>query len=57
MKESFVLKDMETFRHSGEVLENPRFLSVYPRFLCELFEELFTIGEGPKESFTRQPRR
>ena len=50
LKESFVLKDMETFRHSGEVLENPRFLSVYPRFLCELFEELFTIGEGPKGS-------
>jgi len=57
LKESFVLKDMETFRHSGEVLERPRFLGVYPHFLCELFEALFTIGEGPKGSLYCSARK
>jgi electron transfer flavoprotein-quinone oxidoreductase len=57
LKESFVLKDMETFRHSGEVLERPRFLGVYPHFLCELFEALFTIGDGPKGSLYGSARK
>ncbi len=48
LKESFVLKSMETFKHSKEVLENPRLFTVYPKFLCELLEELFTIGDGVK---------
>lgn len=50
LKASFVLRDMKTFGHSREVLERPRFFTVYPRFLCELFEALFTIDEGPKGS-------
>jgi electron transfer flavoprotein-quinone oxidoreductase len=53
LRESFVLKDMETFRHSKEVLENERFFTVYPKFLCTLMEELFTIDDGPKKSLYR----
>ena len=49
LKESFVLPDMETFRRSKEVLENKRLFTVYPKFLCELLNVLFTIGKGPKE--------
>ena len=48
LKESFVLRDIETFRHSREVLENPRLFTVYPKFFCELAESLFTIGSEPK---------
>ncbi|OPY69291.1 MAG: Electron transfer flavoprotein-ubiquinone oxidoreductase [Syntrophorhabdaceae bacterium PtaU1.Bin034] len=48
LKESFVLADMETFRHSKEVLENPRLFTVYPHFLCELLQTMFTVDEGPK---------
>ncbi|OPY67753.1 MAG: Electron transfer flavoprotein-ubiquinone oxidoreductase [Syntrophorhabdaceae bacterium PtaU1.Bin034] len=48
LKESFVLRDMETFRHSREVLENRRLFTVYPKFICELMESLFTINDGPK---------
>jgi electron transfer flavoprotein-quinone oxidoreductase len=50
LKESFVLRDMETFRNSREVLDNPRLLNVYPKFLCELAEGLFTVGSEPKAS-------
>ncbi|MBW2038466.1 MAG: FAD-dependent oxidoreductase [Deltaproteobacteria bacterium] len=52
LRESFVLKDMETFRNSLEVLENPRLVSFYPHLLCRIMEELFWIGEGPKEKIS-----
>jgi len=49
LKESFVLKDMETFRRSLEVLENPRMTSLYPAWVCKVMEDVFWIGEGPKQ--------
>jgi len=49
LKESFVQKDMETFRQSLEALENPRMTGFYPEWACNLWEQLFWIGEGPKE--------
>jgi electron transfer flavoprotein-quinone oxidoreductase len=49
LKESFVLRDMETFRHSLEVWENPRVTGFYPEWACKLWEQLFWIGEGPKQ--------
>jgi electron transfer flavoprotein-quinone oxidoreductase len=49
LKESFVLKDMRTFRHSLETLENPRITGYYPEWACRLWEQLFWIGEGPKQ--------
>jgi electron transfer flavoprotein-quinone oxidoreductase len=49
LKDSFVLADMETFRHTGAVLENKRLFTVYPKFISELLAALFTIGPGKKE--------
>ncbi len=49
MKESFVIKDMETFRHSREVLENPRLFTVYPQFVSSLLNAVFDINSGPKK--------
>jgi electron transfer flavoprotein-quinone oxidoreductase len=49
LKESFVLRDMETFRHSLEVLERPRMVNFYPQWACKVLEEVFWIGERPKE--------
>lgn len=48
LKESFVLREMETFRDSLEVLEEPRVVSFYPQWLCTIMEGLFWIDEGPK---------
>lgn len=50
LRETFVLKDMETFRASKGVLENPRLFTVYPKFICNLMEALFTIDAGPRKS-------
>lgn len=49
LRNSFVLQDIETFRHSLEALESPRMVGFYPQWLCKLFEEIFWIGEGSKE--------
>lgn len=57
LKESFVLPDMETFRGAREVLDRERLFTVYPRFVCEMFEELFTIGDRPKEGLYTSAKR
>jgi electron transfer flavoprotein-quinone oxidoreductase len=49
LKESFILKDMETFRHSLNVLENPRMTGLYPAWICKVMEDVFWIGEVPKQ--------
>lgn len=50
LRDTFVLRDMETFRHSKEVLESNRLFTVYPKFLCSLLGALFTIDEKPQTS-------
>ncbi len=57
LRESFVLPDMETFRNAREVLDRKRLFTVYPRFICELFDELFTIGDKPKEGLYTSAKR
>jgi electron transfer flavoprotein-quinone oxidoreductase len=49
LRDSFVLQDMETFRHSLEVLEGPRMVGFYPQWLCKVMEEIFWVGEGSKK--------
>jgi electron transfer flavoprotein-quinone oxidoreductase len=48
IRESFVLQDIETFRHSLETLESPRMVGFYPQWLCKICEEIFWIDEGAK---------
>jgi electron transfer flavoprotein-quinone oxidoreductase len=50
---SFVIRDLETFKRLPAFLENPRLFEVYPRVATGLLEELFWIGELPKERFSR----
>ncbi len=57
LRESFVLPDMETFRNAREVLDRKRLFTVYPRFICEMFDELFTIGARPKEGLYTSAKR
>jgi electron transfer flavoprotein-quinone oxidoreductase len=52
LKESFVYKDISTFRHMGEVLANPRLFNEYPQIACDLFEQILWIGATPKEKMS-----
>lgn len=48
LKESFVLQDLETFRHVLSFMENPRLFGYYPQAICDIFTELMWIDEKPK---------
>lgn len=49
LRESVIIKDLETFRHSVEILKNPRLFSLYPQSISDLFEKVMWIDENPKE--------
>ena len=48
VRESFVLKDLHTFRNVLSMLENPRLFNYYPQAVCDIFETLMWIDENPK---------
>jgi electron transfer flavoprotein-quinone oxidoreductase len=52
LRDSFVLKDLETFKHMPHFLHNPRLFGLYPEAFCGLLEELMWIPEGPKEKIS-----
>jgi electron transfer flavoprotein-quinone oxidoreductase len=47
--QSFVLRDLETFKKAPHLLENPRLYEQYPEFLCEMAERIFTNDGQPRE--------
>jgi len=49
LRESFVLKDMQTAAAVPSLLENPRLFTHYPDAVTELMRDLFTIGPGPAD--------
>lgn len=54
LRETFVLKDLQTFRSSREVLENERLFTTYPKFFCSLFHSLFTVDDRPQTSIYKR---
>jgi electron transfer flavoprotein-quinone oxidoreductase len=48
LRDSFVLKDLRTFRGMLEVLDNPRMFSKYPAAIAGIFEKMFWIDDQPK---------
>ena len=47
LRQSFVLKDLETARHIPRLIENPRLFTHYPQAVSRLVESVFTIGPQP----------
>lgn len=53
LKESFVLQDLETFKHSQFFLNNPRLYTTYPNLACNLAKSFFTNdGKARKRLWT-----
>jgi electron transfer flavoprotein-quinone oxidoreductase len=50
LNESFIIKEMNTFRNSLSVLENERLFSKYPQAISDLFEKVMRVDEHPKQS-------
>ena len=49
LEQSFVLKDLKTYRKAPHFLENPRIYSSYPELACDLAERIFTNDGKPRE--------
>jgi len=52
LRDSFVLKDLQTFRGMLDVLDNPRMFSKYPEAISGIFEKMFWIGDQPKSKLS-----
>ena len=50
LNESFIIKEIDTFRNSLSVLENERLFSKYPQAISDLFEKVMRVDEHPKQS-------
>ncbi len=48
LRNSFLLKELDTFRHTLSILKNPRWFNHYPQAICDLYEKLMWIDENPK---------
>ena len=48
LRNSFLLKELETFRHALSILKNPRLFNHYPQAICDIYEKLMWIDENPK---------
>ena len=48
LRESFVLKDLETAREIPRFMENPRLFTHYPKAVSQLLESIYTIDERPQ---------
>jgi electron transfer flavoprotein-quinone oxidoreductase len=49
LNETFIMKEMNTFRNSLSILENERLFSKYPQAISDLFERVMRVDEHPKE--------
>ncbi len=52
LRDSFVLKDLQTFRSMLDVLDNPRMFNHYPQAITNILEKMFWIGEQPKDKLS-----
>jgi electron transfer flavoprotein-quinone oxidoreductase len=50
LQETFVLRDLNTYRRAPRFLANPRLYSTYPDLACDLLERLFTVDGGPRQN-------
>ena len=49
LEQSFVLKDLKTYKEAPHFLENPRIYNIYPELACNLAEKLFTSDGQPRK--------
>jgi electron transfer flavoprotein-quinone oxidoreductase len=52
LRDSVILKDITTFKDALKVLDNPRLFTRYPQAVCQIFQQLMWIGEGPKSKLS-----
>jgi electron transfer flavoprotein-quinone oxidoreductase len=49
LRESFVLRDLQTYQNAPVFLANSRLYSVYPDLACGIMEKMFKVDGGPRQ--------
>ena len=57
LRDSFVLKDLETARAIPGFMENPRLFTHYPRAVSRLLESIYTVDERPQAGLVKKAWR
>jgi electron transfer flavoprotein-quinone oxidoreductase len=57
LRDSFVLKDLETARAIPSFMENPRLFTHYPKAVSQLLESIYTIDERPQAGLFKKAWR
>ena len=53
LRDSFVLKDLQTARAVPGFMESERLYGHYPAAVCRLLEQLYTVGPGPSRGLAQ----
>jgi electron transfer flavoprotein-quinone oxidoreductase len=54
LRQSFVLRDLETSRAVPKLMKNPRLFAHYPGAVCRLLDDLYTVGTEPADRLSRR---
>ncbi len=53
LDESYVMKDLKSYRRAPQMLHNNRIYNEYPELVCSLMEQLYRIEGTPKENLSK----
>jgi len=53
MNDSYVMKDLKTYRKAPHMLHNDRIYNEYPELVCTLMDYIYRIEGAPKENLSR----
>jgi len=54
LRDSFVLRDLETAKSIPSVMENPRLFTHYPQAIGKLLESVYTIDDQPQSGLVKK---
>ncbi len=57
LEESFVIKDMKTFRNAAGMMHLERLFQAYPQVLADIFEKMYRVEGVPRSKLLRLARR
>ena len=58
LRDSFVLRDLETFKGAPQLIENRRLFTQYPDAVARMLEDVFRVGpQGGQSLLSRRPAR
>jgi electron transfer flavoprotein-quinone oxidoreductase len=53
LNESYVIKDLKTYRKAPHMLHNDRIYNEYPELVCSVMEQIYRIEGAPKENLSK----